>query len=210
MTGPSSRGVTMVRTIRLLAVLGATGLALALPASVASAADATGCSGSVVSKNAGGETIGTASAPGDGGTQSDPLAIDTAGKVAWKGSTDAVITDATWKVTAAGATFLQGTYANTEGVTTSEGVQDMSSLPALLGTVLTNKMAVPVSGEITGTGGTCTASGFITGVVAPTSSPVFYAGAVVGAIGVAMGAGVIVSTKALAVPATPTSGGGAA
>ncbi|MEI6362592.1 MAG: hypothetical protein WCP95_10700 [Actinomycetes bacterium] len=200
----------MMRIIRVLAVLGATGLALALPATAASAADATGCSGSVVSKNAAGETIGTASAPGEGGTQADPLPIDTAGKVAWKGSTDSVITGATWKVTAAGATFLQGTYANSDGVTASAGVQDMSALPAVLGTILTNKMAVPVSGEITGTGGTCTASGFITGVVAPTSSPVFYAGAVAGVIGVAMGAGVIAGTKALAAPAAAAGGGGVA
>ena len=200
----------MMRSIRTLAVLGATGLALALPASAASAANATGCSGSVVSKNAAGETIGAAQAPGAGGTQADPLPIDTAGKVAWKGSTDAVITDANWKVSIGGATFLQGTYANTEGVTTSEGVQDMSALPALLGTLLTNKMAVPVAGEITGTGGSCSADGFITGVVAPTSSPVFYAGAVVGAIGLAMGIGVIAGTKALAVAAVPPTGGGVA
>ena len=200
----------MVRTIRILAVLGATGLALALPATAASAADATGCSGSVVSMNAAGDEIGTASAPGDGGTQADPLPIDTAGKVAWKGSTDAVITDATWKVTVGGASFLQGDFANTDGVTTSAGVQDMSALPALLGTIMTNKMVVPVAGEITGAGGSCTASGYITGVVAPTSSPVFYAGAVVGVVGLAMAGGVIAGTKALAASAVPPTGGGVA
>jgi hypothetical protein len=194
----------------MLALLGATGLALALPASAASAANATGCSGSVVSMNAAGDEIGTAKAPGEGGTQADPLPIDTAGKVAWKGSTDSVITDATWSVSVGGATFLQGTFANSEGATTSEGVQDMSGLPGLLGSVLTNKMAVPVAGEITGTGGSCSADGFITGIVAPTSSPVFYAGAVVGAVGLAMGIGVIAGTKALAVTAVPPSGGGVA
>lgn len=199
-----------MRTIRMMLVLGATGLALALPVSAASAADATGCSGSVVSKDAAGKTIGTASAPGEGGTQTNPLPIDTAGKVAWKGSTDSAITDATWNVSVGGATFLQGTYANTEGVTTSEGVQDMSALPAFLGTILTNKMTVPVAGEITGTGGSCTASGFITGVVAPTSSPVFWAGAVAGVVGLAMAGGVIAGTKALAVTAVPPNEGGVA
>jgi hypothetical protein len=200
----------MSRTIRILALVGAAGLALVFPASAAFAADATGCSGSAESSDSQGVVIGTASAPGEGGTQASPLPIDTAGSVAWKGSTDAVITDATWKVTISGATFLSGTYANADGATSSEGVQDMSSLPSLLGSVLTNKMVVPVSGEITGTGGSCTASGFITGVVSPTSSPVFYAGAVVGGVGVAMAVGVIAGTKALAASAVPPSGGGVA
>jgi hypothetical protein len=203
-------GGTNVRAIKILALLGATALAVILPATAASAANATGCSGTVVSKDAAGTTIGTAQAPGEGGTREAPLPIDTAGKVAWKGSTDAVITDATWKVTVAGATFLQGTYANTEGVTTSEGVQDMSALPAVLGTIMTNKMVLPVAGEISGTGGSCTADGYITGVVAPTSSPVFWVGAAVGVVGIAMAGGVIAGTKALAVTAVPPRGGGVA
>jgi hypothetical protein len=200
----------MNRAIRTLSLLGVVGFSLAFPASAAFAADATGCSGSVVSSDGAGKEIGTAAAPGEGGTQAKPLPIDTAGSVAWKGSTDTVITNGSWSVTIAGAPFLSGEFANTDGATTSDGVQDMSSLPSLLASVLTNKMVVPVAGEITGTGGSCSASGYITGVAAPTSSPVFYAGAVVGGIGVAMAVGVIVGTKALAASAVPPSGGGVA
>jgi hypothetical protein len=197
----------MMRISRLLVVIGAAALTLAFPASAAVAADATGCSGSVVSMNAAGDTLGTAQAPGPGGTQSDPLPIDTAGKVAWKGSTDSVITNADWKVTIAGATFLSGTFANTDGLTTSKGVQDMSAVPGLLGRTLSDRMKVHVEGQITGTGGSCAADGYVTGVTPPLKSPSLWAGVFVGAIGTAMGIGVLVGTKAAAT-ATVASGGG--
>jgi hypothetical protein len=200
----------MIRTIRMISLVGAAGLALMIPASAAMAANATGCSGSVVSTDKAGAVLGTATAPGEGGTQAKPLPIDTAGQVAWTGSTDAVITDGKWTVTVGGAPFLSGTFANTDGATTAEGVQDMSSLPSLLGSMLTNKMVVPVAGEVTGSGGTCSADGYITGVASPTSSPVFYAGAVVGGIGIAMAVGVIAGTKAAAGAAAASGGGGVA
>jgi len=199
----------MMRISRLLILLGATAFTLAIPASAAVAADATGCSGSVVSMNAAGDTVGTAQAPGAGGTQADPLPIDAAGKVAWKGSTDSVITDAQWKVTIAGAGFLSGTFANPDALTRSEGVQDMSAVPGLLGRTLTDHMKVHVEGQITGTGGSCTADGYVTGVTPPLQSPVLWAGGVVGAIGVAMGIGVLAGTKAAAAT-TVASGGGVA
>ena len=114
--------------VRALAVAGASLLTMALPVSAAWAADATGCSGSVVSKDAAGVVIGKASAPGDGGTQADPLPIDPQGTVAWKGSTDSVITDADWSVSIMGVTALSGTFANDEGLDASAGVQDLAAL----------------------------------------------------------------------------------
>jgi hypothetical protein len=200
----------MNRAIRTLSLLGVVGLSLAFPASAAFAANATGCSGCVGSSDGAGQEIGTAAAPGEGGTEAQPLPIDTAGKVAWKGSTDSVITNGKWSVTIAGAPFLSGEFANTDGATTSQGVQDMSAVPGLLGKALTDKMKVHVEGTITGSGGSCSADGYVTGVTPPTSSPVFYGGVVVGALGVAMGIGVIAGTKAAAGAAAATGAGGAA
>jgi hypothetical protein len=199
----------MIRTVRLLSLVGAVGLVLALPTATALAADATGCSGSAISYDANGVEIGRAFAPGAGGTEDAPLPIDTAGKVQWEGKTDAVITNGSYQVTIGGLTFAEGTFANDEGATQAEGVQDMSGIPGLLGKTLTDKMKILVEGKVTSADASCSASGYVTGVTPPTSSPVFYGGLIAGAVGVAMAAGVIAGTKATAAAAA-SGGGGAA
>lgn len=190
-----------------LAIAGATGaLAFALPVASALAAQASGCSGEVISMDATGTEIGRATAPGDGGTQSKPLPIDMAGSVAWRGSTNSTITSGTWSVGAMGMTVLSGSFDNSDGMTSAEGVQSMSALPSQFGSLLSSSMVVPVSGSIVGDGGSCTASGYITGTTAPTSSPVFYAGAALGVVGLGLAAGVIAGTKAAAGTAAVSGG----
>jgi hypothetical protein len=196
--------------LRFALIAATASMAMALPVSAALAADARGCSGTVVSLDSAEDELGRAEAPGAGGTSSDPLPVDTAGTVAWKGSTDATITDATWSVSAMGVSFLSGTFANAEGLTSSEGVQNLAELPDQIAWLLTGDMVVPVSGSISGTGGSCSASGYVTGTGSPTSSPIFYAGAGAAVLGVAMAAGVFAGTKAVAVTAASAAGGGGA
>ena len=184
------------RILGMGAAIGAAALAFSLPISAAMAADATGCSGSVVSLDSSGAQIGNASAPGEGGTQADPLPIDINGTIAWKGSTDAVITDATWSVSALGVSFLSGTFANTEKLDAAAGVVDLSTVQSSLAWLLKGSMVIPVAGTITGTGGSCSAEGFVSGTGSPTSSPMFFAGVGAAVVGVGLAVGVIAGTKA--------------
>jgi hypothetical protein len=181
---------------------GAIAAVIAFP-SAASAAEADGCSGSFTSKDASGATIDTASAPGAGATQSSPFQIDANGTVDWSGSTDAVIKNGTWSVTVAGLPLRSGSFENAAGESSRSGTQDLSLLPAW---ALQGAMAIPVSGTITGTGGSCTASGWITVAGSPTSSPIFFAGAGLGLVGLIMGATMFASTKVVAGGAAAAGG----
>ncbi len=184
---------------RGMALTAAVGLGLGLPVAAAWGAEAQGCTIAVTSLSAGGDTLDTASAPGEGGTKDDPFVVDPDGSVAWKGASDAVIKDGEWSVSVAGVPVRSGTFANDEGKKKVSGVQSMDILPsAVVGAVLTGDQVIPVSGKVTGTGGSCTASGFITGTGSPTSSPMFYAGVASLVLGLGAGVGMIVGTKATA------------
>jgi hypothetical protein len=149
-----------------------------------------------------GAVLGTASAPGDGGTQADPLPIDLSGAVAWKGSTDTTITNGTWSVAIMGVPALSGSFDNSEALTSSSGVQDLSELPAPLGWALQGAMVIPVSGSISGSGGSCAADGFLTGTGSASSSPVFFAGAAFAFLGLVLALTMLLATKATGVAAT--------
>lgn len=141
--------------------------------------------------------------------------VDPEGSVAWEGSTDAAIISGTWSVTVMGVPFLSGDVDNAAGDTASSGVVDLAGAPAPVQWVLVTNAKIPVSGEMTGAGGSCVGSGFIAGTGgSPTSSPIFYAGAGFAIIGLAMFAGVAMGTKATVIAAapsaTPTDGGGTA
>lgn len=172
-----------VRHRRAVVVFAAAALSLGLPASVAVAAEAEGCSGEVVSRSADGTELDRASAPGSGGSADDPLNIDSDGVVDWTGQTTAVITDATWSVTIMGLPFLSGSFDNADGETGSSGTTDLSAMPAPVDWLLKGDVKIPVSGSITGTGGTCSGSGYISGTGSPTSAPMFYAGIAFVAVG---------------------------
>lgn len=205
----------MLTVRRALAVTGAAALIMMIPGSVALAADATGCSGSVESRLADGSALDRASAPGQGGTASDPLVIDPAGSVAWEGSTESVITGGSWSVRVGGVPVLSGTADNAEGATEASGVVDLAGALAPVQWVLQTNALIPVDGELTGSGGTCSGSGYIAGTGGGTfTSPVFLAGAGFTALGAILAIGLLAATKATALaaaapaapPSTPTGG----
>jgi hypothetical protein len=173
-----------------------------VPASAALAADATGCQGTVASRLADGTPLDKASAPGEGGTASDPFVIDPQGSVAWEGTTDAVITGGSWTVRVGFVPVMSGTADNAEGKTSAEGVVDLGDALAPVQWILQTNALIPVDGELTGTGGTCSGSGYIAGTGGGTfTSPVFLAGAGVTALGAILALGVIATTKATALTA---------
>ena len=188
-----------------LGILGIVAVALVLPASAASAADANGCTVAVVSTGADGAPLDKATAPGTGGTQDDPFKIDLAGSVAYVGGTSAVITDATYTVTAAGVTIKTGTVANSDKKKTAKGTVDLSTVQSLKG-LLAGGVKIPVTGTLTGTGGTCTVSGFVTGVGSATSSPLLWGGVGSAALGLALALWTLLGTKAAAVTAAAAGG----
>lgn len=202
----------MTRMSRVWAIAAALALASALPATAAQAADASGCSGSVRSAMADGSALDSAEAPGAGATQDDPLVIDPQGTVAWQGATDTAITSGTWSVSVMGLSFLNGTIDNPDGTTSGSGTVDLAAAPAPVQWVLQTKARIPVSGTMTGSGATCTGSGYIAGLgSSPMSSPLFLAGAAFAGIGLLMGLWLLLGTKATAtVASTGTMGGGAA
>ncbi len=201
----------MRRTSTVLAWGAGALLLAALPAGPAVAADATGCSGSAQSVSADGTVLDEASAPGDGGTQSDPFVVDPEGTVIYEGTIDQAITSGNWSITVMGLPFMSGPIDNPAGDTKSAGDVDVSTAPAPVQWVLSTSALIPVSGEMSGEGGSCVGSGFIAGTGdGTTSSPVFFAGAGFALIGLAMFAGVFMGTKATVIATAATEGGGAA
>ena len=195
----------MNRTLRHLALASVAVLAVLAPASAASAADASGCTLTVASTSADGKPLDTASAPGDGGTEAHPFQVDLGGKVAYEGKTDAVITDGTYTVTALGVTVKTDTVTNADKKQTAKGEVDLSTVQSLK-PLLSGGVKIPVQGTLTGTGGSCTVSGYITGVGSATSSPVFYAGLAAAAIGLGLALWTLFGTKATVVASSAAGG----
>ena len=166
-----------------LLLVGATAVALAVPAVVlsagpASAATSTGCSGGATSVNRNGEDIGQASAPGQGATESDPLKIDSNGSIAYHGSSDSVIQHGSWDVDIYGLNTIRGKIKNDSGTTTTSGVQEVGKyLHFSFGpfdTVITGKYHVHFTA--TGEGGAkCTVDAYIYLIDSPLRTPFFYA-----------------------------------
>ena len=160
------------------AVLVAAFLSVAVIPGSAQAAEANGCSGSATSFTSEGATLDVAKAPGAGGTQDQPFVINVDGKVKWEGGTTVVLKSGNYKVTVSGLPFTSGDFTNSDGTKTSKGTYNLSELPGPVRSMLNSlgEAKVPVTAEVTGPEGTCTASGYITGTGSPTSSPLFYTG----------------------------------
>jgi hypothetical protein len=151
-----------------------------------------------VSKDAYGAVLETAHVPGAAASQDLPFLIDPAGTVDWSGRTDTAITGATYSVTIMGVPFINGSYQNENKDTSASGTTDLGSLPDAATWAIKGHQVIPVSGTITGAGGSCTITGYITGSGDPTSSPMFYAGATLVVAGSALAAAVAVGTKVAA------------
>jgi hypothetical protein len=167
-----------------------------MAAGAALGADASGCQGSATSATATGQEIQTVTAPGPGATQDDPFRVDFDGPVAWEGSSEAVIANGTWTVTAMPFTF-SGDVTNSSGTTTANGtVTPDEYLPfAIPGLVL---VTVDLAGE---GGASCSVSGWIQFSGNPLASP---AGWVAVALSVLGGIGMLVLLRMLIhVPAVP-------
>ena len=167
-----------------------------MAAGAAVGADATGCQGSATSFTATGEQIQSVTAPGPGATQDDPFTVDFDGPVAWKGSSDAVIANGTWTVTAAPFSF-SGDVTNSSGKKEADGTITPSEyLPfAVPGLVL---VTVDLSGE---GGATCSVSGWIQFSGNPLASP---AGWIAIGLSVLGGIGMLVLLRMLIhIPAVP-------
>lgn len=159
-------------------------------------ADASGCQGSATSSTATGEQIQSVTAPGPGATQDDPFMVDFDGPVTWEGSSDEVIANGSWSVTAVPFTFT-GDITNSSGSTTADGTVTADEyLPfAIPGLVL---VTVDLAGE---GGASCSVSGWIQFSGNPLSSP---AGWLAIGLSVLGGIGMLVLLRMLIhVPAVP-------
>ena len=113
--------------------------------------DLTGCSGQARSQDADGEPLGSVSAPGSlGASQDAPLLVDWDGAVTYSGSSDGVITDHSWRVTAYGIPTRSGGSENADKETKTKGTETMSEFLPFRITGL-----YYVAGEISGDGGEC-------------------------------------------------------
>ncbi len=185
---------------RLLATVWAAVAALALPVS-AWAAEAEGCSGNFESFDRDGNSISTASAPGSGGTATDPFLVDPEGTVTWNGTTDVAITDGSWTVTVAGVRAFSGGINDEDAEKFNEGTQSMTALPGFVRSMLSENIVIAVKGEIAKDGDVlCSASGYIGGTGSTASSPIFIGGVILTAAGTVLGAVAVVKTRAVAPP----------
>ncbi|MDO8733226.1 MAG: hypothetical protein Q7L55_11775 [Actinomycetota bacterium] len=153
-------------------------LSIVFVADGAHAAEAEGCSGNATSYTASGGPLDLAYAPGIGGTEERPFVIDMEGKVQWEGASKVVLKNGAYKVTVSGFPVSSGDFTNDEGLKKSQGEYALSDLPGAV-TFMLNSLGeakVPVTATVTGSGGSCTASGYITGSGSPFASPLFYSG----------------------------------
>jgi hypothetical protein len=167
-----------------------------MAAGQAPGADASGCQGSATSFTASGEEIQSVTAPGPGATQEDPFTVDFDGPVKWAGSSDAVIANGSWTVTATPFTF-SGDVTNSSGKKKADGtITPSDHLPfAIPGLVL---VTVDLSGE---GGASCSVSGWIQFSGNPLSSP---AGWVAIGLSVLGGIGMLILLRMLIhVPGVP-------
>jgi hypothetical protein len=152
-------------------------------------ADASGCQGSATSFTAVGEQIQSVTAPGPGATEDDPFTVDFDGPVKWEGSSDAVIANGTWTVTARPFSF-SGDVTNSSGTTKADGqVTPSEYLPfATPGLV---RVTVDLAGE---GGASCSVSGWIKFSGNPLTSPL---GWIALALGVVGGIGILILLRML-------------
>lgn len=192
-------------------------------AAPASAAEATGCSGAAVSSGTAsatgepppgmpfigheglpsisGQVLDAVSAPGPGGTEPDPFTIDLTGDVAWRGETTSVISPGTWSVSVGGVP-MSGSFTNSDHKRSAEGTYELGDLPPAVKSVLQGKPKVLVTGDVTGSGGTCQFSLWVQLNGSVLASPVFWTGAGFSLFGLLLLTWMFLGTKAV-----PVAGG---
>lgn len=144
-----------MRRLAVVCVLVA-GLA-GVPASPVAAAPLDGgCNGTAASQDSDGRPLDTLAAPDSAtGTKSNPFEVEYDGAVTYQG-TGPVITDHKWKVALFGVPVKTGGDANADKDNTADGTETVADyLPIRVAGLFY------VSGDIKGTGGECTGSGWV-------------------------------------------------
>jgi hypothetical protein len=188
--GSGSRRATGVRrrASRIWAALAVAVVLLpvgvALTATPAGAAEASGCHGDASSSDKSGHGIDTANAPGEGGTESAPFQIDPYGKVAYEYEFDSAMHDGTWSVSTTGALSLsfsgKVTSAHEQSGSGTESLKKrlVKKVP-ILGEVVLFTGLVKVDVDVTAPGGGhCVFSGWVEVKENPARTPLFYAAVV--------------------------------
>ena len=187
-----------------LAAVGVLGVAAwtVLPAVAAGAATATsGCKGDATSFDKDGKQLDTVTAPGEGGTSSNPFEVDPEGTVKWNATADPAIPDGgTWTVETKSTPKLS--FSGDGGLSDDSGTENLKDhlvvdVPLLGETrVASGKFYVKVVVE--GGGASCTFSGYVKLNGSPLGTPLFWGGVILGVGGLV-----------LAFFATPTATAGA-
>jgi hypothetical protein len=150
-------------------------VALAASAPTVSAFPLDGCTMSVQSMRADGTLLDKASGPGAGGTQADPLEVDSNGSVTWSGTTGSqVIKDNVWHIDVFYLPLFRGNSANADGETSADGTVDFRKDAPFRFTGL-----YFASGGIRGDDGRCDGSGWFKAIGDPVGTVPFLVGLVV-------------------------------
>lgn len=166
--------------MRRLAAAGAFALAvLLLGAPGAGAAQLKGgCAGSATSLDADGNKLDEASAPGSGGTKSDPFLVDTDGTITYEGTTPTVFHNHSWHVDVSGVEVKSGGSKNgtnqsgTDGEVKVDDYIPVSAVGLYKGT-----------GGISADEGSCDGSVWVKVVGSPVGTVAWVAGAAASVIG---------------------------
>ncbi len=147
-------------------------------------ATASGCQGKAASFTVGEDSLGSAAAPGRGGTMSDPFDVVWDGDIAWSGSTGAPVQNGTWSVSLAPvgggvaargfawavSTLASGDVGNESAKTSTSGTSRLSDyVPVRAMTGI-----YEVSWDVSDARTSCTGSAVINITGNPLTTPMFF------------------------------------
>jgi hypothetical protein len=154
---------------------------LLLPSAVA-AFPLENCSMQLQSSSSSGAALDTAQSGDASASQSDPFEVDYDGTVSWTGTVSISMKSNSYHIEVFGIpTPLRGTNSNEDDNRTGAGTQSVAANSPFRVTGL-----YLVSGAITGSGGTCSGSGWFKLLGDPVGTVPFFAGLIILAIGALM------------------------
>jgi hypothetical protein len=181
---PSSlpAAITALLLVAFLVVTGALAAAQTVTAGTnTTRVTLTGCSGTGTSFTSGGGSIETATAPSPRAVATHPFLVAYNGTVHYQGKSAAVITDHHWHVSVFHVPVKSGGSRNLSHADTSSGIEKVKDyLPIKLTGLFY------VSGDISGTGGSCAGSVWVKLTGSPIGSVLWIVGIVLAVIGLLM------------------------
>jgi hypothetical protein len=167
---------------RALSIAAICAAVLAVSAQTVSAFPLDNCTMSVQSVRADGTVHDKATGPGSGGTEDDPLEVDSNGSVTWAGTTGSqVIKNNSWHIEVFYLPLFRGSSANADGETSADGTVDFRKDAPFRFTGL-----YFASGGLSGDGGACDGSGWFRAIGDPVGTVPFFAGLVLLILGLAL------------------------